>query len=79
MPTQDRIGCEQRADFFEPFASEDLTLDGQPSPLIVVEQNSLLAELLYQHLVFGSQVLDCRLLLPIDPRCQDQNQELPWL
>lgn len=79
MPAQDPVWREQRSDFFEPFASEDLTFDGQPSPLIIVEQNSLLAELLYKHLVFGSQVLDCLLLLPIDPRCQDQNQELPWL
>ena len=114
MPTQDRVGREERADLFQQSATEHLALncppnaiyvsgtaravgfdevvfrrnspgglpapltepldwsevdgiDGQPPTLVVVEQHSILAQLLLEHLVFGTQVLDHLLLLPVDP------------
>ena len=78
VPTQDRIRGEQRADFLKTFATEDFALDRESAPLVVTEKNAFLPKLLFQHLVFGPQVLDCLLLLTVDPRCEDQNEELPW-
>ena len=63
MPSQDRIRSEQRANFLEAFATEDLALDCQTTPLVVGEKNAFLAQLLFQHLVFGPQVLHHFLLL----------------
>ena len=79
MPSQDRVRREQRADFFESLAAEDLAFDRQSTPLIVVQQDPLLAELLFEHLVLGSQVLDHFLLLAIDPASEDDDIELPRL
>ena len=39
MPTQDRIRREQRADFLETFATEDLALDRESTPLVVAQQD----------------------------------------
>ncbi|MAG94824.1 MAG: hypothetical protein CMJ48_13935 [Planctomycetaceae bacterium] len=47
-------------------------------PLVAVEQNTFLAELLPEHLILGQQALDHKLLLPIDPAGQDQRIELPY-
>ena len=79
MPSQDRIRREQRADFLETFATEDLALDCQTTPLVVGEQDAFLAQLLFQHLVFGPQVLDHLLLLLVDPARENDEQELPWM
>ena len=79
MPSQDRIRSEQRADFLETFATEDLACDCQSTPLVVGEQNAFLAQLLFQHLVFGPQVLDHLLLLLVDPARENDEQELPWM
>jgi len=51
-------------------------LHGQPSPLVVGEQNAFTTELLLQHLVLCAEVLDRLLLLPVDPTCQDREQQL---
>ena len=79
MPTQDRVWREQRAEFFESFVARDLALDGQSSSLIIVEQSPLVAKLLLEHLVLGSQILDHLLLLTIDPAGEDDEAELPRL
>ena len=79
MPTQDRIRCEQRAEFLQPFAAEDLTLQRESSTLVIVQQDSLLAELFLEHLILGSQILDHFLLLAIDPAGENHQVELPGL
>ena len=45
--------------------------DCEPPPLIVVEQNPLVAVRFLEHLVLGSQVIDHLLLLAIDPACDN--------
>ena len=77
MPTQDCVRHEQRTDFFESLAAEDLPFDCQSTALVAVQQYPLLAELLFENLVFCSQVLDHFLLLAIDPTSQDGEIELP--
>ncbi len=58
MPTKKSVGCHNRADFLECLAAQYLPFDGQAPPLIVTEQNALLAELFFQYLFFSPQVLD---------------------
>ena len=43
MPAQDRVRREQRADFFNPLATEGFTFDRQATSLGVGEENSLAA------------------------------------
>ena len=76
VPPQDRIRREQRADFFESLATEDLAFDRQSTPLIIVQQDAFLAELLFEDLVFGSQVFNHFLLLAIDPTSEDDDIKL---
>lgn len=77
MPTQDRVRCEQGAEFLQPFAAEDLTLHRESSTLVIAQQDSLLAELFLEHLIFGSQILDHLLLLAIDPASENHQAKLP--
>ena len=65
VPAQERIGPDDSGQFVESFATEDLTLKGQTSTLVVVEQNPTLAELFSQHLILSQQILD-RVLLVAD-------------
>jgi len=60
-------------------AAEDLALDRQATPLVVVEQDALLAEQFPEHLVFGPLEVDGRLLTLIDPAGQDGEEQLPGL
>jgi len=74
MPSQDRVRGYDGRDFLQRLATQYLSFDGQAAPLVVIEKNALLAEFLFQHLVFGPHVLDDFLLMPVDPACQDQEQ-----
>lgn len=56
MPSQNCVWREQRTDFFKPFPTEDLAFDCQPLALVVAEQDSLFAELLFEHFVLGQKV-----------------------
>ena len=76
MPTQDRARRKQRADLLELLPAKDLALYGKSPALGVAKQNLLLAELLYQDLVFGSEVLDRFLLLSFDPSSKNHEEEL---
>ena len=79
MPTQDRVGCEQSPDLVKSLSSENLALYREPTALIIIEQNPFLPDLLEEHLVFRSKILDNLLLLTIDPTCEDHEQELPGM
>ena len=79
MPTQDRIRCEQSADFIQQLSAEYLSLHGQSSPLIIVEQDSFLTELFLQNLVFSTQVFDDFLLLAVDPAGKVHDHQMPGL
>lgn len=79
MPAQDGVRREQRADFFESLASEHFSFDGQSSPLIVIEQDAFGPVHLLKYFDLGTQVIDCLLLLTIDPAGQNRKEELPRL
>jgi hypothetical protein len=74
MPPQDCFGSDDGGKLVEHFASEDLTFDGEPPALVVVEQDSVLSELLSEDPVFSQKVIDDFLLSIIDPAGEDQEQ-----
>ena len=66
--TYARSGGSLSADFFESFTPEDLAFDRQLAGLVVVQEDALLAEFLFDHLVFRSHtngVLVHRFLRPV--------------
>ena len=69
----------KRSNFQTKTVVEDLTLNGQTSTLVVIEQDSTLAEVFSQHLILSQQILDRVLLVSVDPTGQDEQQELPGL
>ena len=79
MPFQNRVRCEQRAEFLQPFAAEDLPLHRESSTLVIVEQDSFLSKLLLENSVFGSQLFDHFLLLAVEPTGENHQVELPGL
>src|SRR5207245_312837 len=79
VPTQQRIRRDQCANFGKQLAAEHLGLYSQPPPLVVAQENALLAELLLEDLVLGPQIVDDLLLLPLHPSRHDHKQQLPGL
>ena len=74
MPTKQGVGGHNRADFLEGLAAQNLSFDGQAAPLVIIEQDAFLAELLFQYLVFSPQVLDNILLMTINPTRDDEEE-----
>ena len=54
-------------ELFELLSAQDLSLDCQSSPLVIVEKNAFLAEFLFKDCLLGAKVFDDFLLLAIDP------------
>jgi len=79
MPTENHVGCEPRSEFLKSLAAEDLSFHRQPSPLIVVEQDAFVTELLFQLSILGAKILGRFLLLTILASRQDEEVELPRL
>jgi len=66
VPTQDRVRREQRPDFPQPFAAENLGLHGQPTPLVIRQQDPFASMGFPEHAIFRGQVVDDLLLLAMD-------------
>ena len=79
MPSQDRVRREQDADLGELFASQNLAFDGQSKSLVIGQQDSLLAELLFENGILGAKVLNRFMSLSIDPAGKNDQYQLPRL
>jgi len=79
VPSQNRVGSKQRTNLFQHLAAQDLTLDCQPAPLVIIQQNAFRTEFLPEHLILGPEVIDHLLLLVVDPTRKDDEIELPRL
>ena len=79
MPTENRVRRKQRADLGQDRAAQYLSLDSQPSSLVVAEQQTLLAVFLAQNLILGTKIRNHLLLLPIDPASKNEKVQLPRL
>ncbi len=58
MPSEYGVGCDDGGDLLQVLAGEHLTFDGQPSTLIIVEQNATLAEFFFEYVILSSQILN---------------------
>jgi len=79
MPAKNGVWREQRAELSKQFASEYFAFHGQPSALIIVEQDSFVAEFLFENSILSHQILDDGLLLAVDPTRENDETELPGL
>lgn len=79
MPTQNRVGRDQRADFTEGLASQGFAWNGQSTSLVVGEQQPLLGMQLPEDSVLGPEVFDELSLLFRYPAGQNRDQQLPRL
>ena len=79
VPPQNRIRSHDRGHLLEHLPPEGLAFDGQAPALAVVKEDSPLPELLSEHAILSSKVLDSVLLSMIDPAGQNQEQKLPEL
>lgn len=77
MPSEDGVGRDDGADFRQGFATDGLAKDGESSPLIIGDWESLVAELLSEDLVFSLEVLDHSLLVLIKHAGKEYAQKLP--
>ncbi|MBP88481.1 MAG: hypothetical protein CMJ64_17500 [Planctomycetaceae bacterium] len=58
MPPQDGVRRHDRGDLEQHLPTEDLTLHCLPSPLVIVQEDPLLAEFFFEHVVLGAQVFN---------------------
>jgi hypothetical protein len=72
VPAQNRVWSHDRGHLLEHLPPENLAFHSQAPPLIIVEQDAFLAELLSEHAILGSKVLDHILLSMVDPASEDQ-------
>ena len=79
MPAENRFWGRDVGQMLEHLPSENPAFDGQAPPLVVVEQDSALSELLSQNSILGKEVLDGVLLSAVDPAGEDQEQQMPRL
>jgi hypothetical protein len=79
MPAQNGVRRKQRADLLQHLAAQNLAFDGQAAPLIIIEQDPFLTELLLEHLTFSAKVFDLLLLLLVDPASEYGRQLLPGM
>ena len=76
VPTQDGVWRGDGSDRSECRAPERLSLVSEQSPLRVGEPQPFAAELLPEHVVLRSQVIDRGQLPPVDPARNGQQQEV---
>ena len=62
---------------FELLAPQHSNLIGQLTPLVIGQQDSLLAKFRFENGIFGAKVLDDFLLLSIDPTGKNDQYRLP--
>ena len=77
MPAKDCVRSNEAGQFLQHLATDDLAFDCQPPPLVVVEQNPLLPELLPEYPILRAKVGNCILLLTVDPAGENDEQQLP--
>ncbi len=79
MPTQNRIGCDQRADFTEMLTPQRFSRDGQAASLVVREPQPFLAVQFFEDSIMCPEVFDELLLLLGHPTGQNRDEQLPRL
>ena len=79
MPSQDGIRRKDGRDFPQSLATDGMSLYGKQPTLVIVDQQSLLSELLQQGLDLGVLEFDDLLLPLVDETTEGSQQDVPWL
>ena len=79
MPTHDCLGSNDGRQLCQCLATEGLALGSQNPALIIREEDSLPAHFLHQYTDLRILELNDLLSLPVDPTCENQEQQLPRL
>ena len=75
VPAQDGVGRDDARDLGQELSAERLSLDREPSPLLVGESDSAAAELFAKEPVLLDEVVDDGLLLAVDPSREEEQEE----
>jgi hypothetical protein len=77
IPT-DGVGCDDSGDVREAAPVEDLAFHGQAAPLVVGEAKPSRTVRCAEETVLLEQVANDRLLVPVDPAGEEQEEEGDW-
>ena len=72
VSTQKRSGCGNGGNLGQRLAAQGLGLDGEPTPIVVGEPETLAPKPSSEHTVLLSQVVNHILLLAVDPASQNE-------
>ena len=75
IPPQDRVRCDDAGDACQPTPAEDLAFHGEAAALVVGEGEPSASVRCAQNPVLLEQVVNDRLLPPVDPAGEDENDE----
>ena len=67
MPSQNRVGCDDRRDLRQHPTTQPFAENGQPSPIMIRQPQTLMAQLRLQDAVLFAQVQDDLALLMLEP------------
>jgi hypothetical protein len=79
VPAKDCVGGDDGCEFSQRLEAQRLAFDGQQTPLVVSEQDAILALALHEGDDLRVLKLDDLLLSAMDPAGQDGKQKLPRL
>jgi hypothetical protein len=71
MPSEFRVRSCYRSNFLQDLSPQDLPFDAQATPLVIVEQNSLLSRFPPEHSILGYEVGEHILFATIHPTRQN--------
>lgn len=75
MPSQQRLRGDDAGHFRQSFAAQPFGLGGQPTALIVIQPQALIAELLAEYAIFLAEIIDHLLLQLVHPSGYRDEQE----
>ena len=77
MPAKNRVWRHNRGQLSQGLAAKDFPFGSEPASLIVVQKESLFAQLFQKHLDLDTLKFIDLLLVTIDPAGENQKEELP--
>jgi hypothetical protein len=76
VPTENRVGRDNRRHLHEQATTEPRAQDSQAPPLVIGEAHALVAQLRFQDAVFFAQVLDDLVLLAFEPTDESRDEQM---
>ena len=76
MPSQNRVGCDDRRDLRQHPTAQPFAEGGQPSPVVIRQPQTPMAPLRLQHSVLFAQVQDDLVLFMLEPAEKGRDEEL---